>query len=112
VAASAARRYDPAVEAAVYFCCLEALSNAAKHAGEGARATVRVWEDDGDLRFEVADDGSGLDPARGGGGAGLTNMRDRLGAIGGSLRIESVPGRGTIVGGAIPLTRQASRSAR
>ncbi len=37
-------RYDPEIEATVYFCCLEALQNAAKHAGEGARATIRLRE--------------------------------------------------------------------
>ena len=54
---------------------------------------------------QVADDGSGLDPARTGLGAGLTNMRDRLEAIGGGLRIESTLGRGTRVVGTIPLER-------
>jgi signal transduction histidine kinase len=103
IEARALRRYDPGVEATVYFCCLEALQNATKYAGEGARAKVRIWEEEGGLLFEVADDGSGLDFARGGVGTGLTNMRDRLGAIGGSLRIESAPGRGTRVIGAIPL---------
>ena len=96
------RRYDAEVEATVYFCCIEALQNAGKHAGEGAQATVRVWEEEGGLLFEVADDGSGLAPGAGR-GSGFTNMRDRLGAIGGKLRIESAPGRGTRVIGAIPL---------
>jgi signal transduction histidine kinase len=96
-------RYEPDVEATVYFCCLEALQNAAKHAGEAARATVRVWAKEDGLLFEVTDDGAGLDPAAGAVGAGLTNMRDRLGAIGGALRLDSVPGRGTTVSGVIPL---------
>jgi signal transduction histidine kinase len=55
--------------------------------------------------FEVADDGPGLDPARTTFGTGLTNMRDRLEAIGGDLRIESTLGRGTRVVGTIPLVR-------
>jgi signal transduction histidine kinase len=98
-------RYDPEVEGTVYFCCVEALQNAAKHAGDGARATIRLWEQEGALRFEVADDGSGLDPARTTFGAGLTNMRDRLEALGGDLRINSSPGGGTRVAGTIPLER-------
>ena len=98
-------RYDPGIEAAVYFCCLESLQNAAKHAGDGARATVRVWENGRALLFEVGDDGAGLDPILDGRGTGLTNMRDRLGAVGGELRIESTVGRGTRVIGAIPLKR-------
>ena len=46
-------RYPTRVEAAVYFCCLEALQNAGKHAGEGARSMVTVRDDDGALSFEV-----------------------------------------------------------
>jgi signal transduction histidine kinase len=98
-------RYPPQVEATVYFCCLEALQNAGKHAGDAASATVRVFEKEGGLLFEVADDGPGFDPAAGGHGGGLTNMADRLGGIGGSLRIDSAPGGGTRIAGAIPLRR-------
>jgi signal transduction histidine kinase len=103
IEAAAARRYDPEIEATVYFCCLEALQNAGKHAGQGARATIRLWEEEDALLFEVADDGSGLDPALAGSGTGFTNMRDRLEALGGSLRIESTLSRGTRVTGTIPL---------
>jgi signal transduction histidine kinase len=103
IEAAAARRYDPEIEATVYFCCLEALQNAGKHAGQGARATIRLWEEEDALLFEVADDGSGLDPARASSGTGFTNMRDRLEAIGGGLRIESTLSRGTRVTGTIPL---------
>jgi signal transduction histidine kinase len=101
--ARALSRYSPQVEATVYFCCLEALQNASKHAGEAASATIRILEKEGGLLFEVADDGAGFDPASGGWGSGLTNMTDRLGGIGGSLRIESSPGRGTRISGTIPL---------
>ena len=96
-------RYAPQVEATVYFCCLEALQNAGKHAGNAASATVRVFETEGGLLFEVADDGPGFDPAAGRHGGGLTNMADRLGGIGGTLRIESTPDGGTCVAGAIPI---------
>ena len=105
VQAKAVGRYDAAVEATVYFCCLESVQNVAKHAGDGARATVRVWEEGGELMFEIGDEGAGLDPTRSQRGTGLTNMRDRLGAVGGELRIESTLGRGTRVIGAIPLER-------
>ena len=96
-------RYAPEIEAAVYFCCLEALQNAAKHAGAAASARVRIWEDAGGLLFEVSDDGAGFDPNGHADGAGLTNMRDRLGAVGGTLRVES-DGRGTRIHGAVPLS--------
>jgi signal transduction histidine kinase len=57
----------------------------------------------------VTDDGTGFDTPRGGRGAGLLNMADRLSAFGGSLRVDSAPGQGTRVAGAIPL-RAGSRS--
>jgi signal transduction histidine kinase len=65
---------------------------------------VRVWEDAGALLFEVTDSGEGFDTKTHEPGAGFTNMSDRLGAIGGSLRVESAPGRGTKVAGTIPMT--------
>lgn len=96
-------RYAPQVEAAVYFCCLEALQNAAKHAGAGTTAVLDVREDAGGLLFMVSDDGAGFDARAARGGIGLANMGDRLGAIGGTLRIESRPGGGTAVTGSIPV---------
>jgi signal transduction histidine kinase len=97
-------RYAPEVEAAVYFCCLEALQNAGKYAGVQASARVRIWEDAGGLVFEVSDDGVGFDVGRRDEGAGLTNMRDRLGAVGGTLRLQSEPGHGTRVSGVVPVS--------
>jgi signal transduction histidine kinase len=98
-------RYGPEVEATVYFCCLEALQNVGKHAGRDARATLRVWEEQGGLRFEVADDGAGFDARTEPRGSGLTNMSDRLGALGGRVSVVSAPGDGTRVAGAVPLRR-------
>jgi signal transduction histidine kinase len=96
-------RYPPEKEAAVYFCCMEALQNAGKHAGPGASATITVREAAGGLVFDVRDDGAGFDVAGERLGAGFTNMNDRLGAVGGTLRVESTPGVGTRVAGAVPL---------
>jgi signal transduction histidine kinase len=103
VVAEAIRRYPPQVEATVYFCCLEALQNAGKHAGDGARATVRLWEDGHGLCFEVADTGTGFDSQTMSPGAGLTNMHDRIGALGGRLSVNSTHGSGTRVMGTVPL---------
>ncbi len=102
VVAEGIGRYPGDVEAAVYFCCLEALQNAAKHAA-GARVTIRLLEEAGGLRFEVIDDGPGFDADVAGRGQGFTNMADRLGAIGGSVRWTSEPGQGAKVAGALPL---------
>jgi signal transduction histidine kinase len=98
-------RHDPRVESTVYFCCLEALQNVGKHAGKNASATVRVWEQEGALLFEVVDDGVGYEPSDHAHGTGLIHMADRLGAIGGSLRVQSARGRGARITGTIPLSR-------
>jgi signal transduction histidine kinase len=103
VASVAERRYPAEVEAAVYFCCLEALQNAGKHAVGATGVRLSLAEEDGVLLFEVTDDGPGFDPRSRPAGAGLANMADRLGAIGGRVRIESAPGEGTRIAGAIPL---------
>ena len=107
VQADALSRYPAEVEAAVYFCCLEAIQNACKHAGDGATLALRVWEEGPALAFDVTDDGAGFDAGGRGLGAGFTNMEDRLCALRGSLRVESAPGRGTRVSGKLPV-RQAA----
>ena len=97
-------RFESEVEAAVYFCCLEALQNVAKHAE--ARSVVvdlALDADQGTLRFTVADDGKGFDAAVTGSGHGLTNLSDRIAALGGTLHIESAPGAGTTVTGTVPV---------
>jgi signal transduction histidine kinase len=96
-------RYAADVEATVYFCCLEALQNVSKYAGPKATARIRVHEDEKALLFEVEDDGEGFDPNGRAVGAGITNMRDRVGAIGGTLSVTSVPGRGTTISGMVPI---------
>jgi signal transduction histidine kinase len=95
-------RYPQELEAAIYFCCLEALQNAAKHAGDGAKVSVRLSQDDGQVQFEVEDDGRGYDAAKISPSSGLQNMTDRIGALGGELHIVSVPGAGTTVRGNVP----------
>jgi len=95
-------RYPPDVESAVYFCALEALNNVAKHAG-ATRAEVRLAQADGELTFEVSDDGDGFDPAQIGYGTGLQAMADRLDAIGGTLKVHSQPGKGAQVTGRVPV---------
>ena len=99
-------RYAPETEAAVYFCCLEALQNAAKHAPD-AFVELRLWEESGGLLFTVTDDGPGFDPEKARRGHGYTNMADRLGAIGGTVRWDSEIGKGSQVRGSVPLVEAA-----
>jgi signal transduction histidine kinase len=94
-------RYAQDVEAAVYFCTLEALNNVAKYSG-ATRAEVRLAQTSGELSFEIIDDGAGFDPAKTGYGTGLQGMADRLDAIGGTLIVRSEPGHGTSVTGRAP----------
>jgi signal transduction histidine kinase len=101
VDADGIRRYSQEVEAAVYFSVLEALQNVQKYA-RASVAAVRLCEEDGVLRFEVVDDGRGFDAATTTKGSGLTNMADRVDAVGGEVRVISAPGRGTQVRGSLP----------
>ena len=90
------------VEATIYFCVLEAVQNAVKHAGAKS-VLVTVTDDEGSLGFEVRDDGIGFDSTSPSQGSGLQNMADRLDALNGSLRVSSSTGHGTKVSGRIPL---------
>ncbi len=94
-------RHPQEIEAAVYFCCLEALQNVLKYAN-ASRAVVRLQEDGPWLTFGVEDDGAGFDPARTKLGTGLQGMSDRLEALGGGLEIRSQPGSGTTIAGRVP----------
>jgi signal transduction histidine kinase len=95
-------RYPLELEAAVYFCVLEALQNVAKYAGARS-ARVDLETDEHALRFAVIDDGAGFDTTTVELGMGLQNMQDRLAARGGELRITSRPGAGTEIRGSLPL---------
>jgi signal transduction histidine kinase len=95
-------RYPQEIEAAVYFCVLEALQNVAKYA-RASDVVVRLREDRGELAFAVEDNGKGFDTRTTRHGAGLQNMEDRLSALGGSLEVRSRPGDGTTIEGWIPV---------
>jgi signal transduction histidine kinase len=103
VEADGITRYPEEQEAAVYFCTLEALQNAAKYAA-ASRVTVRLGERDGELAFDVIDDGSGFDPSVNGHGSGLQGMADRVEALGGHLDVHSAVGYGTTISGRLPVT--------
>jgi signal transduction histidine kinase len=96
------------VETVLYFCCLEALQNAAKHA-DATSASVQIGATvDGEAHVVVADDGRGFDVERVERGAGLANMRDRIDAVGGRLELKSRPGCGTRLDIRVPIRQQVS----
>jgi signal transduction histidine kinase len=96
-------RCAPTVEAAVYFCVLEAIQNAIKHGGSEVQITVTLERRGGEIEFTVADDGVGFEPRGKASGFGLMSMHDRVGAVEGVLEVVSSPGQGTVVRGTIPV---------
>jgi signal transduction histidine kinase len=103
VHATGVARHPPELESAIYYCCLEGVQNANKHGGPSVRITITLRQGPDELAFHVTDDGPGFDPSGTREGAGLQNMRDRLGALDGELSIVTAPGNGTTVAGSVPL---------
>jgi len=99
-------RFGQDTEAAVYFCCLEALQNTAKYA-HAAQASICLQKQDETLRFTISDDGTGYNTSRTPMGSGLRNMADRLAALGGRLEVRSAPGQGTTISGQLPVPPNA-----
>jgi len=96
------QRFDRESEAALYFVALEAIVNAQKH-GLAHRIVVTLSIREANLQLEVADDGRGISAGGGTRGLGLSNMTDRMVALGGSLRIESHSGEGARVIASVPV---------
>jgi signal transduction histidine kinase len=103
VVARGVARHSDDLETTVYFCCVECLQNATKHAGPGVSVRIRLSEDDDRVSFCVEDDGAGFDPGTVERGAGLINLADRVAAVGGTLTIDARPGDGTRITGDIPV---------
>jgi signal transduction histidine kinase len=95
-------RFGQDTEAAVYFCCLEALQNIVKYA-HASQARIYLEAGNGTLRFTVSDNGTGYDARNTPMGSGLRNMADRLAALGGRLDVRSAPGHGTTITGHLPV---------
>ena len=106
VEADGVGRFGQDTEAAVYFCCLEALQNTAKYA-HAAQASICLQKQDETLRFTISDDGTGYNTSRTPIGSGLRNMADRLAALGGRLEVRSAPGQGTTISGQLPVPPNA-----
>lgn len=91
----------------LFHICREALTNVVKHAG-ASRVVLTLGRTNGVLRLHVEDNGAGFDPARrSASGQGLRNMGERARRLGGSLSIESTPGRGTRISVKVPLEETA-----
>jgi signal transduction histidine kinase len=93
-------RFPEPVEVAAYFTASESLANAAKHS-QASRITILLTCENDRVRLSVRDDGiGGADPGR---GSGLTGLRDRVEALGGTLAIESASGAGTSLSATLPV---------
>jgi signal transduction histidine kinase len=95
-------RYPAEIESAVYYSCREALQNAIRHGGPPV--SIRLKDDGDALTFAVKDAGRGFDVEGPADGSGLRNVKDRIGALEGTVTIDSSAGRGTLVAGTVPLT--------
>jgi signal transduction histidine kinase len=95
-------RFGQDTEAAVYFCCLEALQNIAKYA-HASQARICLQAQNGTLCFAVSDNGTGYDARRTPLGSGQRNMADRLAALGGRVEVRSAPSQGTTITGHLPI---------
>ena len=95
-------RYRETIEAALYFCTREAIQNAAKHAGAGAKVTVTLDSNRNAIELTVEDNGVGIGPDRATSGIGIVDMRDRIEAVGGQFVIISAPGHGASIRATIP----------
>jgi len=96
-------RLPARIEQAVYFCVLEAIQNATRHAGSWVHVDVTLERSPQGFRFEIADNGVGFDPSAIVPGVGLTSIQARMRAIGGSVEVDSERGRGTRVRGHVPI---------
>ena len=105
---TAPRSTDEAEEA-VYFACSEAIQNVVKHAGAKSRVTLRLFDRHGSLVVRIADDGDGFDLDQAHQGAGVRNMRDRIEDLGGTFKLASKPGCGTVLTLSLPWPPPADR---
>jgi signal transduction histidine kinase len=102
VHATGITRYRPDIELSLYFCCLEALQNAIKYAGDDATITITLCDHDWPS-FDIRDTGRGCDAATIQTGHGYTNMSDRMEAVGGTLTVHAQPGQGVHLHGRVPV---------
>lgn len=105
----ACRGLTPDQVAALYHVAQESLTNVRKHA-QAATVTAHLEQRDGTFRLTIADDGVGFDPLEPGAGQGLGNMRERVEALGGRLRVDSTNGDGTRLIAEVPVAKEEALS--
>lgn len=105
VSAANVGTYPPDVQAAIYFAAVEAITNASAYA-RPSHIDVGITDTGAEIVVTVTDDGSGFDPPSTGEGVGLTNIRDRVEALGGELVVRSAIGVGTMIEARIPVERR------
>ena len=105
VRGSGVGRYPEDVEAAVYFCCLDALQYIAKHAGPDAEAEVQLWQAGAHLCFQVRGSRPGFEPEGSDRGSELDPMDDCIQAVGGTLTVSSAAGHSLSARGVVPALR-------
>lgn len=98
------------LETTIYRISQEALTNAAKH-GHAQRAVVEIAENQTTIELTVRDDGAGFDPTGSTAGFGLLGMRERVGLLGGTVRVQSAVGEGTCVTARFPAQRRPTTTA-
>ena len=106
ISPDAARGLDRPRREAAYYIAADALGNIARHA-RARHASVRLFDENGSVILLIADDGVGFDFEESTTGHGLHNMRERAFAVGGTLRVESEPGRGAQVRLELPAMEEA-----
>jgi signal transduction histidine kinase len=99
-------RRPPELEVALYFCCIEAVQNAVKHAS-ATHIEVRLDATHDRVRLTVSDDGTGLDPVAVLSAGGLGNLRDRADSVGGELEVRTNDSGGTDVVVSVPVDASA-----
>jgi signal transduction histidine kinase len=92
---------DPQIASGVYFCCVEALQNIAKHAHASVAAIDIRWHD-GEVVFVISDDGVGFSTSASDGSGGLAQLAERLAALGGTFVVDSAAGHGSRLQGRVP----------
>ena len=95
-------RLPKSVEIAIYFCCSEAMQNAAKYANASS-VSITIRPQAGAMVFSVIDDGEGFELSSVRRGVGMRSMTERVESLGGTLDIRSAPGLGTTISASIPL---------